>query len=61
MTSANTRTRYGTVAMTLHWIIAALVLTNLYLGLSFDDYASRVWFGGWSTRCRRYRKRCHRR
>lgn len=38
MTSANTRTRYGTVAMTLHWIIAALVLTNLYLGLSFDDY-----------------------
>jgi cytochrome b561 len=38
MTSANTRTRYGTVAMTLHWIIAALVLTNLYLGLSFDTY-----------------------
>jgi len=38
MTTANTRTRYGTVAMTLHWIIAALVLTNIYLGLSFDTY-----------------------
>ncbi len=36
--AANTRTRYGTVAMTLHWLIAALVLTNLYLGLSFDYY-----------------------
>ncbi|MBS0275611.1 MAG: cytochrome b [Proteobacteria bacterium] len=38
MTSANTRTRYGTVAMTMHWIIAALVLTNIYLGLSFEYY-----------------------
>jgi cytochrome b561 len=38
MTNANTRTRYGTVAMSLHWLIAALVLTNLYLGLSFDTY-----------------------
>ncbi len=38
MTSANTRTRYGTVAMTLHWLIAVLVLTNIYLGLSFDYY-----------------------
>ena len=38
MTSANTRSRYGTVAMTLHWLIAALVLTNIYLGLSFDYY-----------------------
>jgi cytochrome b561 len=36
--AANTRTRYGNVAMTLHWLIAALVLTNLYLGLSFDSY-----------------------
>jgi cytochrome b561 len=38
MPSANTRTRYGTVAMTLHWLIAALVLINIYLGLSFDYY-----------------------
>ncbi|HSM95995.1 MAG TPA: cytochrome b [Rhizomicrobium sp.] len=37
-TAANTRTRYGTVAMTLHWLIAALVLTNIYLGLTFDSY-----------------------
>ena len=36
--AANTRTRYGTVAMTLHWLIAAFVLINLYLGLSFDSY-----------------------
>jgi cytochrome b561 len=38
MTTANTRTRYGTVAMSLHWLIAALVITNLYLGLSFESY-----------------------
>jgi len=38
MTSANTRTRYGTVAMTLHWLIAALIIANIYLGLSFDSY-----------------------
>lgn len=38
MSTANTRTRYGTVAMTLHWLIAALVLINIYLGLSFDFY-----------------------
>lgn len=36
--AADTRTRYGTVAMTLHWLIAAFVLTNLYLGLSFGSY-----------------------
>lgn len=27
-----TRTRYTTVAIVLHWAIAALILTNLYLG-----------------------------
>jgi cytochrome b561 len=32
-------TRYGAVAMTLHWLIAILIIINLYLGLSFDDYA----------------------
>jgi cytochrome b561 len=37
MTAANTRTRYGTVAMTFHWIIAALVITNICLGLYFAD------------------------
>jgi cytochrome b561 len=40
--SASTRdlpTRYGAVAMTLHWLIAILIITNLYLGLTFDDYA----------------------
>lgn len=31
--------RYGAVAMTLHWLIAALIIVNLYLGLSLDDYA----------------------
>ena len=35
----NPSARYGAVAMTLHWIIAALIILNLYLGLGFDDYA----------------------
>ena len=30
---ANTRTRYGSVAMTLHWAIAAAVVLNICLGL----------------------------
>ncbi|MBI3678613.1 MAG: cytochrome b [Proteobacteria bacterium] len=30
--------RYGTVSMTFHWLIAALVLTNVGLGLSFDNF-----------------------
>jgi cytochrome b561 len=38
MQTSNTRIRYGTVAMALHWLIAALLITNLYLGLTFDDY-----------------------
>jgi len=37
MTAANTQTRYGAVAMTFHWTIAALVLTNICLGLYFAD------------------------
>ncbi len=28
--------RYSAVAIVLHWTIAALILTNLYLGLTFD-------------------------
>jgi cytochrome b561 len=33
VTVANTRTRYGDVAMTLHWLIAAAIILNLCLGL----------------------------
>lgn len=33
----NTQLRYGSVAMTLHWVIAALVLINLCLGLYMAD------------------------
>jgi cytochrome b561 len=32
MPLVNTRLRYGTVAMTLHWLIAAAILFNLCLG-----------------------------
>ena len=35
MATANNRTRYGTVAMTLHWLIAALVIANICIGLYF--------------------------
>ena len=37
MDARNTRLRYGTVAMTLHWLIAALVIANICLGLYFAD------------------------
>lgn len=30
--------RYGAVAMAFHWLIAALVLVNVGLGLSFDSF-----------------------
>jgi len=33
----NSLLRYGNVAMTLHWLIAALVLLNLTLGLTMTD------------------------
>ena len=36
MAVANSRTRYGTVAMSLHWLIAALVIANICLGLYFS-------------------------
>jgi cytochrome b561 len=32
MQTANTRTRYGSVAITLHWLIAAAIIVNLCLG-----------------------------
>ena len=37
MTIGNTRTRYGTIAMLLHWLIAAAVIFNLGLGLYMAD------------------------
>src|SRR5579871_19833 len=33
MAARNSQLRYGSVAMTLHWLIAAFVLVNLCLGL----------------------------
>jgi cytochrome b561 len=33
----NTRLRYGTVAMTLHWLIALMVLGNICSGLYFSS------------------------
>lgn len=37
MTVRNNKLRYGSVAMTLHWLIAASVLVNLGLGLYMAD------------------------
>ena|ERR1700733_11607681 len=37
MALANSRTRYGSVAMTLHWLIAAAVLVNICLGLYHSE------------------------
>jgi cytochrome b561 len=37
MAARNSQLRYGSVAMTLHWLIAALVLVNLGLGLYMAD------------------------
>ena len=33
MTARNTYLRYGSVAMTFHWVIAALIIANVVLGL----------------------------
>lgn len=38
MSISNSRTRYGTVAMTLHWVIAVLILVNICLGLYFGEF-----------------------
>ena len=35
--------RYGTVAMILHWVIAALLIANLALGLYFSDLPRSDW------------------
>lgn len=37
MPAANSLSRYGTVAMTLHWLIAAALITNLCIGLYMVD------------------------
>ncbi len=41
MTARNTLLRYGSVAMTFHWTIAALIITNIGLGLWFGEFMSR--------------------
>jgi cytochrome b561 len=40
MPAANSRTRYGTVAMTLHWLIAAAIILNLGVGLYMANVMS---------------------
>ena len=43
MTSArNDYVRYGTVAMTFHWIIAFLVILNIVLGIWFVNFLERT-------------------
>ena len=37
MAAWNTRTRYGNVAMTLHWLIAIAIILNICLGLYMSD------------------------
>lgn len=37
MTRRNTNRRYGSVAMTFHWLIATLILTNVGLGYYFNE------------------------
>ena len=36
--------RYSAVAIILHWMIAVLILTNLYLGLTFEDLRGMALF-----------------
>jgi cytochrome b561 len=40
MPMKNTAARYGAVAMTLHWLIAAGVIANIALGLYFADMSN---------------------
>jgi cytochrome b561 len=37
MSAWSTRLRYGTVAMTLHWLIALLVIGNVLIGFAFAN------------------------
>ena len=41
MAARNTVLRYGSVAMVFHWLIAALILVNIGLGLWFAEFMSR--------------------
>lgn len=41
MTAMNSRLRYGTVAMTLHWLIALLIVANVLIGFTFANIMSR--------------------
>ncbi len=41
MTAQSTRLRYGTVAMTFHWLIALLVVCNVIGGFAFANVLSR--------------------
>jgi cytochrome b561 len=41
MSAQSTRLRYGTVAMTLHWLIALLVIGNVIGGVTFAHFMSR--------------------
>ncbi len=37
----NTRTRYGNVAMALHWLIALMIIGNLCSGIWFGEFMAR--------------------
>jgi cytochrome b561 len=41
MTAKNTYVRYGMVAMTFHWLIAALIILNVGLGIYFVQFLDR--------------------
>ena len=41
MTAKNTYVRYGMVAMTFHWLIAALIILNVVLGVYFVQFLDR--------------------
>jgi len=44
MNSTDTPYTYGTVSKVLHWVVAALVLTNLIMGLLFDEMPKDLRF-----------------
>lgn len=41
MTARNSALRYGSVAMTLHWLIAVFILINIALGIWFNEVMGR--------------------
>src|SRR5579872_842447 len=42
MSTKNNDVRYGLVAMSFHWIIAVLILTNVGLGIWFVNFIERT-------------------